>query len=217
MDVLVSYDLGLSFLPLIGAALGGIAGMAGSAISAGSAKEVNRQQIELAREQMAFQERMANSAHQREQADLRAAGLNPMLAVMKGGAATPPGAMPTLGVPDEGATVKGLKESMASAMEVARFEKDIEQQDSNIKANVAAAEEKKAQTIVHKKTAAQLDETTRGLRIANIQSAAKTPVVLEQSKADLKQAEYNKRAALWDAFVGRLKSLVTPAARFVGQ
>ena len=39
-----------------------------------------------------FQERLANSAYQRAIGDMKAAGLNPMLAYSKGGAITPPGA-----------------------------------------------------------------------------------------------------------------------------
>lgn len=56
----------------------------------------NRMNREVAREQMAFQERMSSTAYQRATKDMRAAGINPMLAYMQGGASTPGGAMPRL-------------------------------------------------------------------------------------------------------------------------
>lgn len=81
----------MSDLGDIGAAVvGGVFGMSGQ-------RSANKANLQIARDQMAFQERMSNTAHQREVEDLRKAGLNPLLSAGGSGASTPSGASVTMG------------------------------------------------------------------------------------------------------------------------
>lgn len=112
--------------PITGAALIGVGGnLLGGLMGSSAQKKANKTNLELQQRQLAWQEKMANSEWQRGVADMKAAGMNPMLAFSQGGASSPSVSAATA------QPVDALARSVSSAGEKAAQAIALQQQQAN--------------------------------------------------------------------------------------
>jgi len=124
-------------MEFLGGLIGAGASLLGSVFSAKKQKETNAANIQQAENQMAFQERMSSTAHQREVEDLRKAGLNPILSANHG-ASTPGGAMATLENPYQSLS-SDIATSAKTYMEMKLNRANLEAINSQVRLNDANA------------------------------------------------------------------------------
>lgn len=195
------------FTGLLGSAVSGISSLFGGSSS-------QKATDKMVQQQMAFQERMSNTAYQRASADMTAAGLNPMMMFGGGSAASTP-AGSSLPTGQAGAGITKLGDAIGTGLNASIMNKTIEKMTEEI-ANIKA---------------------TRGLTVAQTASEVKRPALVEaetgvkHTQAPLMTAQtwntiadtYIKRAAFEEADLKQLYAKYgreffdTPSGKFLYQ
>lgn len=168
-------------LPGLMAALPGIISVAGDLIGGSmmkrGAKDQNAANLQIAREQMEFQERMSNTAMQRRVEDLMASGLNPMLAY-NDAASTPQGALATMSNVMEG-PAHSASNAAAKAAAIVNMRAQNKKLAAETEQALAAAENQRAQAGVNTASIPRISAETDNL-VASAGRARQETVNLQE-------------------------------------
>lgn len=195
--------------------LGGVFGLAGSLFGASSAakaqERANAMNYKINLENRDWSERMANTEWQRGVVDMKAAGLNPMLAYSQGGAHTPQNSAATV-IPED-AWGKGLQSAGSLAFQLPQIAASVEAtkaQARKTRAEAYVLEQTSSNRIEHahydlQKVKKEIEEIISRFQLNDeqrkqIHDLLPELIATQQASRGLTEAQTNSAKVPWERF-----------------